>query len=193
MRPVCAVRVNSIANRNLGSARSHILFDGLTSPTLTRWTYSWVLATSVPHWSKTAFEEVSNALAVAEPPTDAEKLTHTRSLMHSFFQAIGATREASFFLLLFTFFVPIPSFSRRNFAPGPPRDNDRQLGRFTTSPVLCLLMRISLSQSRSLPTSNPLQENLGLERQSSVQLKETASIWRPKSTISRGIFSDSAA
>jgi len=29
--------------------------------------------------------------------------------------------------------------------------------------------------------------------QSSVQLKAAASIWRPKSTISRGIFSDSVA
>jgi hypothetical protein len=32
-----------------------------------------------------------------------------------------------------------------------------------------------------------------LERQSSVQLMAAASIWRPKPTISRGIFSDSAA
>jgi hypothetical protein len=37
-----------------------------------------------------AFGEASNALAVVELPTDAEKPTHTRSLRHSFFQAIGA-------------------------------------------------------------------------------------------------------
>src|SRR6266481_8398750 len=36
-------------------------------------------------------------------------------------------------------------------------------------------------------------KNLGPERQSSVQLMTAASIWRPEPTISRGIFSDSAA
>src|SRR6266852_5509401 len=41
-----------------------------------------------------AFGEASNALAVVELPTDAEKPTHTRSLRHSLFQAIGTTREA---------------------------------------------------------------------------------------------------
>src|SRR6267378_3915899 len=61
----------------------------------------------------------------------------------------------SFFLLLFSFFVTIASFPIRNFAPGSPRNDDRQLDRPTTSPVF--LMRISLSQSRSLPASDRLQ------------------------------------
>jgi hypothetical protein len=114
-----------------------------------------------------AFGEVSNALAVVELPTDAQTPTHTRTLRHSFFQTIGATREAlitahsshqlSSFWLLFSFFLPIPSFPQRNFAPGSPRNDDRQLGQLTTSPVLSLLMRISLSQSRSLPSSDCLQ------------------------------------
>src|SRR6266480_2525305 len=47
---------------------------------------------SVPHWHSAG--EASNALAVVELPTDAQKPTHTRSLRHSFFQAIGATPEA---------------------------------------------------------------------------------------------------
>ena len=66
----------------------------------------------------------------------------------------------SFLLLLFSFFVPIASFPQTNFAPGSPRKDDRQLGQPTTSPVLSLLMRISLSQSRSLPTSDCLQEEI---------------------------------
>jgi len=41
-----------------------------------------------------AFGEASNALAVVELPTDAEKPTHTRFPRHSFFQAIGANRGA---------------------------------------------------------------------------------------------------
>src|SRR6267143_5396365 len=55
------------------------------------------------------------------------------------------------------FFVPIASFLQRNFAPGSPRNDDRQLGQLTTSPVLSLLVRFSLSQSRSLPSSDCLQ------------------------------------
>jgi hypothetical protein len=42
-----------------------------------------------------AFGEASNALAVVELPTNAQKPTHTQSLRHSFFQAVGATREGS--------------------------------------------------------------------------------------------------
>lgn len=83
--------------------------------------------------------------------------------------------------LLFTFFVPIRSFPERDFAPGPPRDNDRQLGRPITSPVFFLLRRISISQRRSLPASDRLQENIGSERQGSVQLTVVASIWCPRS------------
>src|SRR6266849_156599 len=105
-----------------------------------------------------AFGEASNALTVVELPTDAEKPTHTRSLRHSLFQAIGTTREALIaahcaqpaflsFRSSFSFFVPIASFPQRNFAPGSPTNDDRQLGQLTTSPVLSLLMRISLSQS----------------------------------------------
>jgi hypothetical protein len=40
--------------------------------------------------------------------------------------------------------------STRNFAPGSPSNDDRQLGRPTTSPFLSLLRRISLFQSSSL-------------------------------------------
>src|SRR5437016_5899540 len=61
-----------------------------------------------------------------------------------------------------SFFVPIPRFPQRNFAPGSLRNDDRQLARPTTSPVLSLLMRTSLSQSRSMPASDRLQGNLGL-------------------------------
>src|SRR6516165_1420477 len=32
------------------------------------------------------------------------------------------------FLLLFSFFVPVPSFPQKNIAPGSPRNNDRPLG-----------------------------------------------------------------
>ena len=42
------------------------------------------------------------------------------------------------FLLLFSFFVPLPSFPQKNIEPGSPRNDDRPLGRPTTSPVLSL-------------------------------------------------------
>ena len=77
----------------------------------------------------------------------------------SFFQGIGVIRGAlmaahsptglSFFLLLVSFFEPIASFPQRNFTPGSPRNDDRQLGRPTASPVLSVHMRVSLSRSRS--------------------------------------------
>jgi hypothetical protein len=41
-------------------------------------------------------------------------------------------------------------FPQRNFAPGSPSNDDRQLGRPPASPLLSLLKRISLFQSRSL-------------------------------------------
>src|SRR6266550_8024801 len=118
------------------------------------------------------FGEASNALAVVELPTDAEKPTHTRPSGIRSSKPLVPPVELllpptvptglSFFLLLFSFFVPIASFPQRNFAPGSPRNDDRQLGRPTTSPVLSLLMCISLSQSRSLPTSECFQGNLAL-------------------------------
>lgn len=133
-----------------------------------------------------------------ELSTDAQTPTHTRSLRHSFFRAISAPREAliaahsadglSFFLLLFSFFVPIPNFPQRNFARGSPRNDDRQLGRPTTSPVLSLFVRISFFQSRSLPAIGSPPRNLGLERQSSVQLRRR----RPSGVQNRpllGVFS----
>jgi hypothetical protein len=40
--------------------------------------------------------------------------------------------------LSFPFFFYSPSFSRRNFTPGSPGIDDRQLGRSTASPVLTL-------------------------------------------------------
>jgi hypothetical protein len=62
---------------------------------------------------------------VVELPTDAEKPTHTRSLRHSFFQAIGATREAliaahsarrRFFLFAPLFFLcAYPQLSTKKF------------------------------------------------------------------------------
>src|SRR5271169_1258927 len=55
----------------------------------------------------------------------------------------------SFFLLLFSSFVPRSRFPQRNFAPASPRNDDRQLARPIASPALSLLKRISLSQSRS--------------------------------------------
>src|SRR6266550_6304369 len=112
------------------------------------------------------FGEASNALAVVELPTDAEKPTHTRPSGIRSSKPLVPPVE----LLLpptvptgLSFFVPIAaSFPQRNFAPGSPRNDDRQLGRPATSPVLSLLMRISLSQSRSLPTSECFQGNLAL-------------------------------
>src|SRR5437899_2842569 len=44
------------------------------------------------------------------------------------------------FLLLFSFFVPLPSFPQRNVTPGSPRSDDRQLGRSIASPVLPLIV-----------------------------------------------------
>src|SRR6266576_7156085 len=86
----------------------------------------------------------------------AQTSTHTRCLRRSFFQPLAPPVELlfpptvptglSFFLLLFSFLVPIANFPQRNFAPGSPRNDERQLGRPTTSPVLSLLMRIFLSQ-----------------------------------------------
>lgn len=112
---------------------------------------------SAPHWPETAFEGVSNTTAVVGLPTDAQTPTHTRSLRHSFFRAIGTTREAliaahsahrPFFLFAPLFFLcAYPSFPQRNFAPGSTRNDDRQLDRPTTSPVLSLHFP---SQSRSL-------------------------------------------
>ena len=40
------------------------------------------------------------------------------------------------FLLLFSFFLPIPSFSQKNFAPAAPESDDSQPGRPTASPCL---------------------------------------------------------
>jgi hypothetical protein len=48
------------------------------------------------------------------------------------------------------FFVPIRGFPQRNFAPGSPRNDDRQPGRSTASPISSLLKRIALFQSGSL-------------------------------------------
>jgi hypothetical protein len=104
-----------------------------------------------------------------------------------------------FFLFAPRFFLcAYPSFPQRNFVSGSTRNDDRQLDRPTTSPVLSLRMRISfprvdrwrhrIASKKSWP-----------KRRGSVQLMTSASIWRPKSTISRGIFnsrgifSDSAA
>jgi hypothetical protein len=52
--------------------------------------------------------------------------------------------QASFlsFLLLFSFFTPLLSFPPKNFAPGSPRNDDRQLARPRASPVLSLLKRL---------------------------------------------------
>jgi len=52
-------------------------------------------------------------------------------------------------MLLFSF-CAYPSFPQRNFALGSPSNDDRQLGRPTASPLLSLLKRILLFQSRSL-------------------------------------------
>src|SRR5437660_525284 len=110
----------------------------------------------------TAIRGTEQRVSGGGTPNRCRETDSHATLRHSFFQAIGATRGAltaahvptglSFFLLLFSFLVPIASFPQRNFAPGSPRNDDRKLGRPTTSPVLSLLMRISLSQSRSLPT-----------------------------------------
>src|SRR2546426_6168446 len=108
-----------------------------------------------------AFGEASNALAVVELPTDAQKPTHTRSLRHSFFQAIGATPEALIaahspqcppaFLSFCSSFVSLclsPAFHKEISRL------DRLERTIANSvdplhpPVLSLLMRISLSQSR---------------------------------------------
>src|SRR5487761_1485226 len=43
------------------------------------------------------------------------------------------------FLLLFSSFVPVPSFPQKNIAPGSPGNNDRPLDRPTTSPGFCPL------------------------------------------------------
>ncbi len=89
---------------------------------------------------------------MVELPTDAEKPTHTRPSGIRSSKPLVPPVELllpptvptglSFFLLLFSFLVPIASFPQGNFAPGSPRNDDRQLGRPTTSPVLSLLMRI---------------------------------------------------
>src|SRR6516165_3149404 len=66
------------------------------------------------------------------------------------------------FFLLFSFFVPRSSFPQRNFAPGSPRNDDRQLGRPTAHVVLSLLKRMSLSQSRSLLASDSPTTDAGV-------------------------------
>src|SRR5947207_12993126 len=53
-------------------------------------------------------------------------------------------------LTKFIEFFHLLGFPQRNFAPGSPRNNDRQLGRPTASSFLSLLKRISLFQNGSL-------------------------------------------
>ena len=53
-------------------------------------------------------------------------------------------------LAKFIEFFHLLGFPQRNFAPGSPSNDDRQLGRPTASPLLFLLKRISLFQSGSL-------------------------------------------
>ena len=59
---------------------------------------------------------------------------------------------AAFFLFAPLFFlVPIPSFPQRNFAPGSPRNDDRQLGQPTTSlvcPSSCAFLFPKVDRSR---------------------------------------------
>ena len=67
------------------------------------------------------------------------------------------TKFSEFFI-----FVPIPGFSQKNFAPGTPESDDSRPDRPTASPLLSLLKRISLFQSRSPLAADRLLENLGL-------------------------------
>jgi hypothetical protein len=68
------------------------------------------------------------------------------------------TKFSEFFMC----WIRVPSFPQGNFAPGSPRNDERPLGRPMASPLLSLLRRISLFQSRSLLAADRLQGNLGL-------------------------------
>src|SRR5262249_51357905 len=61
------------------------------------------------------------------------------------------------FLLLFSFFVPFPGFPQKNFAPGTPRNDDRQFRRPAAYPLSSPLLPIPLIESKSpLASGSPM-------------------------------------
>src|SRR5262249_34826145 len=61
------------------------------------------------------------------------------------------------FLLLFSFFLPIPTFSQEKIAPGTPTNNDRRLRRPTAYPLFSPLLRFPFIESKSpLASGSPM-------------------------------------
>ena len=185
-----AWQVHSLRNSRRGShhaaAGTEIFDRSIRIESNTSLSRGGVARTSAPHWHSGGSEY---CISGGGTPNRCRETDSHVIPQASFFQGIGVIRGAlmaahsptglSFFLLLFSFFEPIASFPQRNFTPGSPRNDDRQLGRPTASrfcPCTCVspfpevdraipaLPLVTVRVQKTLLANDPIRDQISLSR-----------------------------